>query len=51
MGLDDDGVAEAFQLCEESGGEAFGVPAGEVVGTWVLVDLAGLEHVPDGDED
>jgi hypothetical protein len=49
--LEVDGVAEAFELGDEALGGLFGVAAGEVVAAEVVVDLAGGEHVPDGDDD
>jgi hypothetical protein len=44
-------VAEGFELSDEASGEAVGVLAGEVVVAGVVVELSGLEHVPDRGED
>ncbi len=48
--LEGDGVAEAFELGDEASGGAGGVAAGVVVAAGIGVGLAGLQHVPDGDE-
>jgi len=44
-------MAEAFELGDEALGGACGVAAGEVVAAEVVVELAGLEHLPAGGED
>jgi hypothetical protein len=48
--LQGDGVAEAFELGDEALGGALGVAALEVGAAGVAIGLAGLQHVPDGDE-
>src|SRR4051794_10608468 len=48
--LERDGVAEALELGDEAFGRAGGVAAAVVVGTEVVVELAGGEHVPGCDE-
>src|SRR3954454_10455662 len=45
-----DGVTEAFELGDEALGGAGGVAAAVVVAAEVVVELAGGEHVPGGDE-
>src|SRR3954466_13180365 len=45
-----DGVTEAFELGDEAFGGAGGVAAAVVVAAEVVVELAGGEHVPGGDE-
>ena len=50
-GFEGDVVAECFELSDEAFGEAVGVLSGEVVVAGVVVELAGLEHVPDGGQD
>lgn len=49
--MERDGVAEAFELRDEALGRAGGVATAVVIGPEVVVELAGAEHVPDGDED
>jgi len=44
-------VAEALELGDEPAGLLEGVEAGEVVAAGVVVDLAGGEDVPAGDDD
>ena len=44
-------VSEGFELFDEAFDEAFGVAGAEVVAAEVVVELAGGEHVPAGDED
>ena len=51
MSFEDDGVAEGFELSDEASGGSVGVLAGEVVVAGVVVELTGLEHVPDRGED
>ena len=50
-GFEGDAVSESFELGDEAAGGAFGVAAGEVIAAEVVVELAGLEHVPAGGED
>src|SRR6266508_5089056 len=50
-GMEGDVVSEAFELCDEPAGGAFGVAAAEVVAAGLTVQLAGCEHVPAGAED
>lgn len=45
-----DGVSEGFELADGAGCHFGGGPAGEVVGSWVPVELSGGEHVPGGGE-
>src|SRR5437879_12801854 len=49
--LEGDVVSEAFELSDEAACGAFGVAAGEVVAAEIVVELAGLEHVPAGAQD
>jgi hypothetical protein len=49
--LEDDAVAEALELGDESCGDPFGVAFAVVVAAEVVVELAGGEHVPAGDQD
>ena len=49
--LQGDGVSEGLQLGDEALGRFGWVAALEVVAAEVAVDLAGLEHVPVGDQD
>src|SRR5579859_2525213 len=44
-------LSEAFELGDEPADLALGVTAGVVVAAEVVVDLAGLEHVPAGADD
>ena len=44
-------VSERFELGDESFGDAFGVSFAVVVAAEVVVELAGAEHVPAGDQD
>ena len=44
-------MAERFELADEAPGDAVGVLAGEVVVAGIVVELAGLEHVPDRGQD
>src|SRR5262245_54431729 len=50
-GLQADVVSEAFELGDESAGEAFGVVSAEVVAPEFAVELAGSEHLPAGTDD
>ena len=43
-------MPEAFELGDEASGGAGGVAAGVVVAAGVEVGFAGLQDVPDGDE-
>ena len=44
-------MSEAFELGDEPSGLAFGAVAGEIFAAEVVAELAGGEHLPDGDDD
>jgi len=47
--LEDDVVAECFELRDESFGDALGVAFAEVIAAKVVVQLSGRQHVPAGE--
>ena len=49
--LQGDVVAKCLELGDESFGDAFRVAFAEVIAAEVVVELAGCEHVPAGDQD